>query len=114
MDQSLRRSVPVLLMALTFLTMSFSKASQATRSPSLLGWRSDAAETAIDFTVNDLLLGSQDPFFWFLVPLFGLISVGICISANYALLGFTHLASLLHASIVKLLYRNADTRYAFH
>ena len=108
MDQCLRRSVPVLLVALTFLTMSFSKASKATRSPGLFKWGSDAAETAMDFTINDLLLGSQDPFFWFLIPLFGLISIGICIAANYAFLSIAHALSMLYSNILGLLYRGGD------
>jgi hypothetical protein len=36
------------------------------------------------------MLGTPDPFFWFLVPLFAIISVGICIAANYVILLITH------------------------
>lgn len=60
-------------------------------STGLFGQRGNATESAIDFTKNDLLLGSQDPFFWFLVPLFGLISVGICVLVNYAVLALTNI-----------------------
>lgn len=109
MDQCLRRSVPVLIVALTFLTMSFSKASKAARSPGLFKWGTDAAESAMDFTINDLLLGSQDPFFWFLVPLFGLISIGICIAANYAFLSITHLLSVLYSYILRFVYRGYES-----
>ena len=51
----------------------------------------NATESLTDFTKNDLLLGSQDPIFWFLVPLFGVISAGACILINFAALGVTHL-----------------------
>ena len=108
MDQCLRRSVPVLLVALTFLAVSFSRASQA--SIKLFSMKSGPTETPVDFTVNDLLLGSQDPFFWFLVPLFGLISIGICIALNYAVLSITFLSSLCSTAVVRL--TSKDQRYA--
>lgn len=44
-------------------------------------------ESAVDYTKNDLLLGSQDPIFWFLLPMCGLLSAGFCILINYAALG---------------------------
>lgn len=109
MDQCLRRSVPVLLVALTFLTMSFSKASKASRSPGIFRWGTNAAESAMDFTINDLLLGSQDPFFWFLVPLFGLISIGICIAANYAFLSVTHIFAVIYSYVLRLAYGGHDS-----
>lgn len=51
------------------------------------------SNSTIDFTQNELLLGSQDNFFWFLVPLGGLISIGACVVLNYVLLGLLHLFS---------------------
>lgn len=100
MDQCLRRSVPVLMVALTFLAISLARASQA--SSSLFSFHRGSTETPIDFTVNDLLLGSQDPFFWFLVPLFGLISIGTCILLNYMVLSFTLVVSLISNAVVRL------------
>jgi len=50
------------------------------------------AEKAVDHTPvlsslkNDTLVGMQDPFFWFLGPLFMLLSVGICAIINYTAL----------------------------
>ena len=84
----------MLLLALTLLAMGLTISSAAPASPASSGWfdwGGNATEAAIDFTKNDLLLGSQDPIFWFLVPLFGLISVGICVGVNYATLGLTNL-----------------------
>ena len=101
MDQCLRRSIPVLIVALTFLAVSFSRASQA--STKLFGVsRGGPTETPVDFTVNDLLLGSQDPFFWFLIPMFGLISIGTCIFMNYAVLSLTLLMSLCCTAFVRI------------
>lgn len=63
-------------------------------------WRGNATESAIDFTKNDLLLGSQDPIFWFLVPLCGLISAGVCVLLNIAALGLTYFFSTLYSLLI--------------
>ena len=84
----------MLLLALTFLAMGLTMSSAAPAKPAPTGWLfwgGNATESVIDFTKNDLLLGSRDPIFWFLVPLFGLVSVGICVGVNYAALGLTNL-----------------------
>lgn len=100
MDLCLRTSLPILLLALTFLAISFSIASSAPPRPNLFHWGSNATETAIDFTKNDLLLGSQDPIFWFLVPLSGLISAGVCMLLNTVALGLTSFLSFLYSLLV--------------
>ena len=82
----------MLLLALTLLGLTISSAAPPSpASTGWLGWGGNATESAIDFTKNDLLLGSQDPIFLLLVPLFGLMSVGICVGVNYAALGLTHI-----------------------
>lgn len=63
--------------------------SRGANSANLFKWGGNATESAIDFTKNDLLLGSQDPLFWFLLPLFGLVSTGFCVILNYVALGVT-------------------------
>ncbi|KAI9890221.1 MAG: GPI inositol deacylase [Vezdaea aestivalis] len=96
MDLTLRRSLPLLFLALSLLAVSFARSSSAPPKPSssgILFWRHNATESAIDYTKNDLLLGSQDPFFWFLVPMLGMVSVGICVALNYTTLVVTHLFS---------------------
>lgn len=91
LDLCLKTSLPVLLLALTLLGLTLSNATPSTpASTGWLGWGGNATESAVDFTKNDLLLGSKDPIFLFLVPLFGLISVGICVGVNYASLGLTY------------------------
>ncbi len=92
MDLCLRSSLPLFLLALTFLATSLAMSSSSlngAKTPRLFQWRGNATESAIDFTKNDLLLGSQDPVFWFLVPLFGLASTGLCVIFNYVALGVT-------------------------
>lgn len=91
-DLCLRSSLPLLLLALTFFATSLAMSGSSlhgANSPSVFPWRGNATESAIDFTKNDLLLGSQDPVFWFLVPLFGLVSTGFCVIINYVALGVT-------------------------
>ncbi|GAB7359073.1 hypothetical protein MBLNU230_g5145t1 [Neophaeotheca triangularis] len=110
MDQCLRTSLPTVFVALTFLAISFSKASS---HPWTHGWLSASSALSvndIDFTANDLLLGSQDPFFWFLVPLFGLISVGVCIAFNYTILVVAHILAWAYAKARRLWLWNEDAR----
>ena len=113
MDQSLRTSLPTIFTALTFLSVALSKAS---KGPWARSWLSSStgsiAENSIDFTVNDLVLGTSDPFFWFLVPLFGLTSVGICIAINYAVLILTHAFAIIYGRLRSWSLRNDDLRSA--
>ncbi|KAL3418353.1 hypothetical protein PVAG01_10069 [Phlyctema vagabunda] len=98
-DASLRQSLPLVLGALTFLAVSFARASSAVPQPSsggFWGWRKNATESAVDFTKNDLLVGSQDPFFWFMVPLIGIVCVGVCVCFNYATLILTHMINVIY------------------
>lgn len=102
LDLCLRSSLPLLMLALTIFAISLTISSTAPAGPASagwFGWGGNATESAIDFTKNDLLLGSQDPIFWFLVPLFGLISVGACVGINYAALGLTNLFYLPYNSL---------------
>ncbi|KAL8929186.1 MAG: hypothetical protein Q9208_001269 [Pyrenodesmia sp. 3 TL-2023] len=62
-------------------------AAPSAASAGWFNWSTNATESAVNYTKNDLLLGSQDPIFWFLVPLCGLLSAGVCIMINYAALG---------------------------
>jgi len=117
MDLCLRSSLPLLIMALSFAALSLAISSTAPPKPSskgLFGWGGNATESAIDFTQNDLLLGSQDPIFWFLVPLFGLISVGVCVLVNYAALALTNLFYLPYNYLTArpAWVRVEDIRYA--
>ena len=96
-DLCLRRSLPMLFIALSCLAISLARANSAPipQSTGLFSWQQNATESAIDYTKNDLLLGSQDPIFWFLVPLLGLVSVGICIAINFIALALTHVLSVI-------------------
>ncbi|KAL1305342.1 hypothetical protein AAFC00_002240 [Neodothiora populina] len=110
MDQCIRTSLPVLFLALTFLSLSLAKASHSAIGEEILGQQQNATESLKSFTKNELLLGSHDSFFWFLIPLFGLICVGVCIAANYVVLALTHLLAVLYSRIRSVTLRNDEGR----
>ncbi|RMZ79981.1 hypothetical protein DV738_g2953, partial [Chaetothyriales sp. CBS 135597] len=87
LDQSLRLPLPVLLISMTFFATASTSASRSGISSSLA---STMNGTDINFGQNDLLLGSQDTFFWFLVPLAGLICIGACVILHYLVLVLLH------------------------
>ena len=99
MDQCLRTSLPTIFTALTFLAVALSKATNGPWTRDWIGHVMDKTDSNVDFTMNDLLLGTSDPFFWFLVPLFGLISVGICITVNYIALVLSKIFAFAYARI---------------
>ncbi|EEH42269.1 GPI inositol-deacylase [Paracoccidioides brasiliensis Pb18] len=87
LDLCLRFSLPIVFLVLSFVATSLAtSSSRVDNKKDLYDWRSNATESVIDFTRNDLLLGSQDIFFWFLIPLFGIISIGFCVVVNYVVM----------------------------
>jgi hypothetical protein len=119
LDLCLRQSLPLVLVALTCLSVSLAQtSSQPPQPPSpshgFWDWRGNATDSQIDFTKNDLLVGSQDPFFWFMVPLIGLVCVGVCVMINYAALTMTHVLSILYGwlTVKPAWLRNEDKRRA--
>lgn len=115
LDLCLRQSLPLAILALTCLSISFSQASSAPprlRSTGFWNWGSNATESLVDFTKNDLLVGSQDSFFWFMVPLIGLVCVGVCVMINYTTLALTQLSSIICGwiSVRPAWLRNDDKR----
>ena len=92
LDGCLRTSLPVLLLAVTLYATSWARSAT-----SMLGYVQATNVTAseVDHSQNDVFLGSTDTFFWFLVPLAGLVSVGVCIAVNYVVLALVHLLALV-------------------
>ncbi|KAK5156159.1 GPI inositol deacylase [Recurvomyces mirabilis] len=109
-DQCIRTSLPAVFTALTFLAVALSKATQGPWARRWFSNSTGASMEEIDFTINDFMLGTSDPFFWFLVPLFGVISVGICIAGNYFVLTITHLLTAIHGIVRSLTTRGDDAR----
>lgn len=89
LDSCLKQSIPLMLASLTLLSMSTGSPAPAGNA-SFWHWR-NSTSTVIDFNQNDLLIGTQDPFFWFLIPLIGLICVGVCMALNYVTLALTYI-----------------------
>jgi glycosylphosphatidylinositol deacylase len=114
LDLCLRQSLPLVLAALTCLSVSLAQESSAPPRPSFSWWglAGNATESQIDYTKNDLLVGVQDPFFWFMVPLIGLVCVGVCVVINYATLAITQVLCSLYGwlSFKPAWVRNDDKR----
>ncbi|PFH55666.1 hypothetical protein XA68_17858 [Ophiocordyceps unilateralis] len=94
LDQSLRRSVPLLLICLTLLSSSVGASS-------LFGpfWRRlDASQLSPGgggFHRNELLVGTEDFLFCLLIPLIGMVCVGVCTTLHCAMVCFTRSLGLL-------------------
>jgi glycosylphosphatidylinositol deacylase len=101
-DACLRRSIPLVFFALSLMAFSMASSSVApqstTASNGVLNWRGNGTEPVVDYKKNDLLLGSQDPFFWFLVPFIGLMCTGVCVIINYVALGLIHASAIAYAA----------------
>jgi hypothetical protein len=83
MDVCLRRTIPFVLLILSVVSWWLSASSVSPAHPTTDNWYGNGTIPAVDFKQNELLLGSRDPFFWFLVPFMGLISVGVTVVVNY-------------------------------
>jgi hypothetical protein len=93
LDLSLRQSIPLMLASLALLTISVGTAASA-GSASLWNWWNGPL-SLFDLQPYDLLIGTQDPLFLFLIPLIGVICVGVCTIVNYMALILTHLLGIL-------------------
>ncbi|KAM3518287.1 hypothetical protein NHJ13051_008300 [Beauveria bassiana] len=93
LDLSLRQSIPLLLLSLTLLATSIGVAPQV--DTSRRGCPLADTVSAIDFHRNDLLIGTDDPFFTFMVPLIGVVCIGVCTALHYVILLLTQLFSLV-------------------
>lgn len=96
MDAALRRIIPLVVFILSALSWMLSASPAAPIDATSDAWNLMSNGTAtVDFKKHELLLGSRDQFFWFLVPLMTIISVGICVIVNYLALLIIQLCSVL-------------------
>lgn len=95
LDMSLRRSIPLLLISLTLLSLSMGNALVII-TPSRNPDKTSAPAWVAQFHKNDLLMGTEDPFFWFLVPVIGLVSVGVCAMLHYFILTVTYVFAVIY------------------
>ncbi|KAG6035666.1 GPI inositol deacylase [Claviceps citrina] len=93
LDLALRRSIPLLLLSLTLLAVS----SEGTLAaiPRVF-WNKRHHD---DFQRNELLIGTEDPCFCFLVPFVGIICIGVCAVLHYTLLSLTWILGLLYGCL---------------
>ncbi|KMU92188.1 GPI inositol-deacylase [Coccidioides immitis H538.4] len=100
LDLCIRSSIPLLFLGLTFLASSLATSKNTLSKSASPNAGSNSTESVIDFSANDLLLGSQDAFFWFLVPLFGIISIGTCVIVNYVAMILIHALGAIRAILM--------------
>ncbi|KAF6821623.1 hypothetical protein CSOJ01_00126 [Colletotrichum sojae] len=93
LDLCLRQSLPLMLISLTFLSLSIT-GSWSSGYVGFWYWR-NTTSAAAEFHSNDLLTGTQDPFFWFLVPLVGVVCIGVCAILHFITLALTQALGLV-------------------
>lgn len=107
LDLSLRRSIPLLLLSLTLLATSLGGAPYF--NDGQLWNRTKAIPfSIIDFHRNDLLIGTDDPAFTFLVPVIGIVCIGVCTALHYMVLAVTQIFSLVYAVIPRRKAADSD------
>ena len=95
LNKTLRRSFPLLLLSLTLLSMTGGDDGQMSGSAGAArAWDQRNGTFDMDFSQNDSVIGTQDPFFWFLVPVIGVVSVGVCVSLHYVTILLTQIISV--------------------
>lgn len=93
MEMCLKRSLPLLMVSLTCLSVSVGHP----RTPDvLLRWLKGYDNSHPNFGQNDLLTGTNDPFFWFLVPMIGVVCTGVCVVVHYFVLLLVHILSSIY------------------
>ncbi|KAK8059656.1 hypothetical protein PG996_009586 [Apiospora saccharicola] len=102
LDMCLRQSLPLLFLSLTLLAMATGPVDSS-KPGRFWPWKNGTA--AIDFSQNDLLIGTSDPVFWFMIPMIGLVCVGVCTSLHYM--------AVLLISVCRVIYRYMTTRPAW-
>jgi glycosylphosphatidylinositol deacylase len=97
LDLCLRQSIPLMLASLTLLTLSTGIMAPASNA-SFWHWR-NGTSSIMDFQHNDLLIGTEDPLFLFLIPLIAIVCIGVCTVLNYMALILTYLLGVV-ASLI--------------
>lgn len=108
LNQCFRSSLPLALAALSILSVVLAIARQKSVRTGQLHAAAANVTSYLEDANNELLLGSDDNFFWFLVPLFGLICAGICVAVNYVALLLTYISAMLYSIIRFATIRNGE------
>lgn len=115
MDLFVARSLPYVLGSLSVIafTLSFANSEASSFPSSPLEKRSDdhpSTAQNMQFAKNDMLVGLQDPFFWFLAPLCATIAIGIVVVLNYLVLIILNAGCAVSMGIDRLLGRGPEKR----
>jgi glycosylphosphatidylinositol deacylase len=108
LNECVQSSLPLALAALTFLSVTLAGV-QYQSNKRILDGISGTGDSYSRSVHNELLLGSDDPFFWFLVPLFGIMCTAICVLINYVALLLIYLLTFLYALIKSFTSRDRNT-----
>ncbi|KAF3918619.1 hypothetical protein AA313_de0203660 [Arthrobotrys entomopaga] len=99
----LRHSLPATLALVSMLTLSLAIAQSRQSSGTLSAVVDKTKEAALEsssfvrFLKNDTLIGLQDPFFWFLTPIFVTMAAGVCALLNFVVLILVHSLTAIYA-----------------
>lgn len=99
LNECIYSSIPLALTALTFLSVALASAQHQANKRKLSDGLARNVGSLFDSANNELLLGSDDPFFWFLVTLFGLMVTAICVAVNYVVLLLIYLLASIYALV---------------
>lgn len=109
MEECVKSSIPLTLIALTLLSVLLAGAHNQLFGPTVAELSARTTDQ-VDDGNYELLLGTQDTFFWFLVPLFGLMCVAICVVVNYVVLTLFSIFALVYSIFPSISRINDDQR----
>ncbi|PVH99739.1 GPI inositol-deacylase [Periconia macrospinosa] len=110
LNQCIKGSLPLTLAALTLLSI-FSGKGHPHRFDDVASNTTTFSDAELfDNADYELLLGLQDSFFWFLIPLFGLMCAAMCIAVNYAITAIIYLLAITYGLLSPRSSRNEDKR----
>ncbi|KAL6708035.1 GPI inositol deacylase [Coniothyrium glycines] len=91
---SLSFALPFTMLSLTLLSFYFASLRSLASQES-----TNNTTSFYDAAQNEALLGSGDPFFWFLVPIFGLMCIALCVVLNYIALALEFTFAILYSLV---------------
>ncbi|KAI1324969.1 GPI inositol-deacylase [Xylariaceae sp. FL0255] len=93
LGKCIRQSLPMLLLSMTFLSLSIGQSGSADYR-TFWPWRN--SQYMAEVGQNDLLVGTTDPFFWFLIPMIGIVCIGACVVLHYMALTLISLLGIAY------------------
>ncbi|KAL7949815.1 PGAP1-like domain-containing protein [Trichoderma barbatum] len=102
LDLSMRQSIPLLLSCLTLLSISPSGVTTFLAALVDSNQTNPNLSSIISFHKNDLLIGTDDPLFIYLVPFIGIVCIGVCTVLHYILLALTRILGVAYAVFTAL------------